>query len=702
MCASKVTENRLFTISFDGGDDSFHLWKMKMTSEMSELYEMVVDCRSFEHDLSLDKMLGQTLTLEMKKVSGTSLSSDQYLNGFVTKAIYTGQDHGYSTYRLIVRPWLWFLTLTSNCRIFQEKSTPDILKEVFQEAGFTDFKNKLSDSYDPRPYCAQFQETDFNFICRLMEQEGIYYYFEHEDGQHTMVLADSYSAHEDIKGESSLPFYSEEDHFRRGADHFWDWRHNEEIQTDEVEINDYDFTKPTSDLKANASEKKSHQLSGRTRYMYPGHYEEVSVGEKRAKVRVEEASAAYAKVYARGNVRGLRPGYLFKLDQFSDDPSQEKEYLITKAICEVSIEFARDEEQEFYDAITYEIEAVDSSVQYRKASTTPWPNMNGLQSAVVTGADGEEIWTDEYGRIKVQFHWDRDGQNDDKSSCWVRVAQMWAGKGWGGLHIPRVGQEVLVDFLDGDPDRPIVVGSVYNGEQTVPYDLPGEATKSTLKSETSKEGGGNNEFLFEDKKDEELVQLTAEKDYERTVKNNETVKIGFDKQEDGDQTIEVYNNRNLTVDQGDETYTIKTGGRTTTVEKDDALSVKSGNHTITVESGDQSISMKQGAQTVEAMKDIGVTSQTGDVKVDASAGSVKVSGTQAIELTCGGSSIKMDPMSITLTAGPSSLKLEAAQAELKGLMVTVKGDVQATVDGTLTTLKGAGITTVQGALVKIN
>lgn len=702
MCADKVTENRLFSINFDGGDDSFHLWKLEMVSEMSNLFELTVDCRSLEHDLSLDKMLGRPLTVEIKRIQGSSLSSDQFLNGFVAKAAYTGQDHGYSIYRLTVRPWIWFLTLSSNCRIFQEKSTPDILKDVFQEAGFTDFKNKLSNTYEPRPYCVQFQETDFDFVNRLMEQEGIYFYFEHEDGQHTMVLADSYSAHETIKGESSVPFYSEEDHFRRGTDHFWDWRHNEEIQTDEVEINDFDFTKPTSDLKANASEKKSHQLAGRTRYMYPGAYEEVSAGEKRAKIRVEESSAAYAKIYARGNVRGLRPGYLFSLNNFPNDPSQEKEYLVTKISCEILVEYARSEEVEFHDAIVYEIEAIDSKIQYRKPSITPWPTMSGLQSAIVTGADGEEIWTDEYGRIKVQFHWDRDGQNDDKSSCWMRVAQMWAGKGWGGLHIPRVGQEVLIDFLDGNPDRPIVVGSVYNGEQTVPYDLPSEATKSTIKSETSKEGGGNNEFLFEDKKDEELVQLTAEKDYERTVKNNETVKIGFDKQEDGDQTIEVYNNRSVTVDQGDETYSVKTGGRTTAIEKDDALTVKSGNHTITVDSGDQSISMTQGAQTVEAMKDIGLTSNTGDVKVDASAGSVKISGTQAIELTCGGSSIKMDPMSITLTAGPSLLKLEAAQAQLKGLMVTVKGDVQATVDGTLTTVKGAGITTIQGAIVKIN
>ena len=303
---------------------------------------------------------------------------------------------------------------------------------------------------------------------------------------------------------------------------------------------------------------------------------------------------------------------------------------------------------------------------------------------------------------KSSFTGDRDGQKDDKSSCWVRVAQLWAGKGWGGLHIPRIGQEVLVDFLDGNPDRPVVVGSVYNGEQTVPYNLPDEATKSTFKSETSKEGGGNNEFLFEDKKDEELVHLQAEKDYERIVKNNETVKIGFDKQEDGDQTIEVYNNRSLTVDQGDETITVKTGGRTTTIEKDDALTIKSGNHTIAVDQGDQSVTMQQGGQTVEAMKDIGVTSKTGNISIDASAGSIKINAVQKIEITCGASSIKVEPAGITLSAGASSLKLQAAQAQLQSPMVTVKGDVQATIDGTLTTLKGAGITTIQGALVKIN
>lgn len=702
MGQERVPENRLYAIKFEGADDSFHLWRLTMVSEMSELYEIQADCRSLKANLSLDKMLGQSFTVELKKPQGsTGLSPEQHLHGYVAKAAYIGQEQGYNHYRLIIRPWLWFLTLSSNSKIFQEKAVPDIIKEVFQDAGFTDFKNKLSESYTPRQYCVQFQETDFAFVSRLMEQEGIYYYFEHENGQHTMVLADASSAHSMIDGESDVPFFSEEDHFRRNQDHLWEWRYHEEIQTDEVEINDYDFTKPTSDLKANARESKSHQLAGRVKYIYPGIYEEVSDGEKRAKVRVEEANAAYARCYAKGNVRGMRPGGLFKLDSFPDDTSQEKEYLITKSTFKIIIEDARNE-HETRDSFVCETEAIESTIQFRKASTTPQPYIAGLQSAIVTGPDGEEIWTDEYGRIKIQFHWDRDGQKDDKSSCWVRVAQLWAGKGWGGLHIPRIGQEVLVDFLDGNPDRPVVVGSVYNGEQTVPYTLPDEATKSTFKSETSKEGGGNNEFLFEDKKDEELVHLQAEKDYERIVKNNETVKIGFDKQDDGDQTIEVYNNRSLTVDQGDETITVKTGGRTTTIEKDDALTIKSGNHTIAVDQGDQSITMQQGGQTVEAMKDIGVTSKTGNVSIDASAGSIKINAVQKIEITCGASSIKVEPAGITLTAGASSLKLQAAQAQLQAPMVTVKGDVQATIDGTLTTLKGAGITTIQGALVKIN
>jgi type VI secretion system secreted protein VgrG len=703
----------------------FQLWKMQVDDELGRPFNIELEMLSEKGDVTADKLLGTSLTTTITKPDG----GKRHFNGLISRFAYAGRRGRYHVYVVTLRPWLWFLTRTSDCRIFQQMTVPDILEDVFRKKnGFTDFRRSLSGTYRKWEYCVQYRETDFEFVSRLMEQEGIYFFFEHVQGKHTLVMADAPSAHSAMPGGAELPYRGGGDG-RVGQDHIQQWLRRHEVQSGAYVLQDYDFTKPNASLEARSRASRSHAHANLEQYDYPGEYTETADGTNYAKARLDELQALHHRAEGFGVSHDLAVGTKFKLVDFPRD-AENGEYLCVKAHLDVEsgeIEnFAADAENKF-DA---RFEAIEAKQHFRTLRTTRKPVIPGPQTAVVVGKEGEEIWTDQYGRVKVQFFWDREGKKDEKSSCWVRVAQVWAGKNWGAMHVPRIGQEVIVEFLEGDPDRPIITGRVYNNDQTVPYTLPENATQSGLKSRSSKEGTKDtfNELRFEDKKGEEQVYFHAEKNFDRVVENNDTTKVGFEKKDKGNQTIEIFNNQKLVVGckdaedgsqtievwknrtenvkEGDETVTIEKGNRAITVSKGNdthtvtegnrEVTVSKGNDTHTVSTGNRVVEVKQGNDThtiSTGNREVTVskghdklTVSVGNLTIDVSAGKCSISAAQAIELTCGASSIKITPSSIALAAPE----------------ISIKGDAKVAVSGAMTQVSAQGIAQIQGALVKIN
>jgi len=545
-------ENRPYKVTTPLGEDHLVFHSMSASESLGRLFEYEIELLSSDAEIPLEKMLGKNVTVRYLRYD----NEIRYFNGYVSRFSQTGIHGELYTYQATLRPWFWFLTRTSDCRIFQEMTVPDIIKEVFKGNGFSEFEDLLSGSYRNWDYCVQYRETDFNFVSRLMEQEGIYYYFKHEDGKHTLVLADSISAHDTVPGYEEVPYYPYEETSRRERDYIHEWRTTQEIQPGIYALNDFDFKKPKASLQVKSLIERSHEQAGFEIYDYPGEFYETSDGELYARARIEERQAMYEVTRGRGNVAGLDSGSLFKLTNYGRD-DQNREYLVTSTNYELGPQEYESHDSANEGLFLCELVAIDSQQPFRSPRTTPKPVVQGPQTAIVVGKSGEEIWTDEYGRVKVQFHWDRYGKSDENSSCWVRVAQIWAGKGWGGMYIPRIGQEVIVEFLEGDPDRPIITGRVYNQVNMPPYGLPGEKTKSTIKSNSSKGGGGSNEFRYEDKKGSEEIYLHGQKDWtiaiendkNQTVGHDETLAVGNnrDKSVGNDQTEAIGNNKTITV-----------------------------------------------------------------------------------------------------------------------------------------------------------
>ncbi|HYA41541.1 MAG TPA: type VI secretion system tip protein VgrG [Syntrophobacteraceae bacterium] len=520
----RTQEHRAVAIATPLGKDVLLFFRMTATESLGRLFEFQIDLLSQDPNIRFDDILGQKVTVRLDLGRGRQ----RYFSGHVSNFTQGGTVGDLYAYHATVRPWLWFLTLTANCRIFQEKKTPDIIKEVFKDQGFTDYEEALSGSYQPWEYCVQYRETDFNFVSRLMEHEGIYYYFKHENDKHTLVLSDSTSSHQPFPGYERLPFYPRDTAQRRERDHIFDWHISQEVQPGVCALNDFHFKTPKANLHAKSAIKHSHAVSDMEVYDYPGIYLESGEGEKYARVRIEERQCDHELVHSEGNARGLSVGYLFELTGFARK-DQNREYLIVSAKHDiVSDLYETGKTRDEVDIYACSFTAMPSQKPFRPARITPKPVVRGPQTAVVVGPAGSEIYTDKYSRVKLKFHWDRYSKADEKSSCWVRVSQLWAGAKWGAIHIPRIGQEVIVDFLEGDPDRPIITGRVYNDDNMPPYDLPDNATQSGIKSRSSKGGSPTNitELRFEDKKGEELIFLQAEKDLESRVKHDLVELVG--------------------------------------------------------------------------------------------------------------------------------------------------------------------------------
>src|SRR5215472_764664 len=539
--ATKYQDYRSVKVTSPFGTDALLLERFTGTEQLSQPFHVDLVLLSEKGELDADKILGKPLALALTIEQG---KPPRHFHGIVTEFSQTGIGDRLHEYRAAVRPWFWLLTRTADCRIFQGKTVPEIFKAVCQHAGFHDFEQRLASSYDPWEYCVQYRETDFNFLSRLLEQEGIFYYFEHADSKHVMVLSDDVAKCSTVDGYDQVPFYpASASDAQRERDHLQSWSFQKSFHPGTFATRDYDFEHPSPVPAGTSSISRPHNPSKFEIYDYPAEATKLNSGglERVAKVRVQELQAMQMVARGHGDAAGLAAGKLFKLTGYPRS-DLNMQYLITATSIDISAgnyQTASSASSQF----SISIEGVDAREPYRPPRVTPKPVVHGTQTAVVVGPKGEEIYTDEYGRVKVLFHWDRYGKGDESSSIFIRVGQLWAGKQWGGIHIPRIGQEVIVSFLEGDPDDPLIIGSVYNGANKPPWALPDNKTQSGILSRSTLQGTADNanEFRFEDKKGSEMVLLHAEKDQTIEVENDEAHSVGHDR------TKQVKNNETVSI-----------------------------------------------------------------------------------------------------------------------------------------------------------
>ncbi len=553
--AQEQQQKRL--LNLDGVDDLL-LTAIHGHEEMSRLFSFQLSMISSNTNISPEKVVGKNVTFSIDRGQG----SRRFFNGFVSQFAagdegLDGQGKTRREYRAEVVPWLWFLTQTADCRIFQNKTIPQIVEQIFKDLGFNDFDpGGIKGDHKEWVYCVQYRETDFNFVSRLLEQEGIFYFFKHENKKHTLVLADQIGAYQDCP-EKQVD-YPRTSGTRAIADHIASWEHEYEFRTGKWAHTDYNFETPSTSLMANT--KTTVPLPGVKKYEvydYPGEYSKKAEGQTEVKLRIQEEEVAYDVVSASSSCQTFTPGGKFTVGEHQSESEKNKSYVITSIDHSVTEQLGYETGVAPGEGYSNTFTCIPDSVTFRPARMTPKPLVSGVQTAVVVGKAGEEIYCDKYGRVKVQFHWDREGKRDEKSSCWIRVGHNMAGKKWGFMSIPRIGQEVIVDFLEGDPDRPIIVGSVYNAEQMPHYDLPTEQTKSYIKTNSSKGGKGFNEIRFEDKADKEQIFIHAERNMDTRVKNDSKARIygsrhqiiGWEKdgKKGGDQREMVYKDKQLNV-----------------------------------------------------------------------------------------------------------------------------------------------------------
>lgn len=505
------------------------LWFRQMTGTeaLSSNFEFDVTFHSKQSGLSAKAMLGQPVTLKVE----TEGKSVRHFNGICTRFASSGREGEHLLYSAKLRPWLWIASRRTDCRIFQKMTVPEIIKKVLDLYQHP-MQPKLTKTYRQWDYCVQYQESDLNFVMRLMEHEGIYFYFEHSASNHTLVFADDMDAsHSALPGKSSINYFGVDAGAVVSEEHFNSWVVREEIDSGEYFTDDYDFEHPSSELNVKRQRYMSHSHDKYQVYDWPGGYVKHGDGDAYAQRRMDMLAAEHERTQGHTTVRTMAPGYRFTL-QRCPRQDQNREYLAVAATY-----FFRDNARLSSGSgdgdadwgIT--VTSQPSSIPYRSQLLTPKPRTHGPQTAVVVGPKGEEIYTDKYGRVKVQFHWDRIGQKNEDSSCWIRVAAPWAGEKWGMVHIPRIGQEVVVDFIGGDPDYPLITGSVYNAEQMPPYGLPENKSASGLKSRATKGASATdfNEIRMEDFKGKEQLYVHAQRNYDTVVELDSSVVVGHDR-----------------------------------------------------------------------------------------------------------------------------------------------------------------------------
>ncbi len=660
--------NRPLSVTTPLGADKLLLIGLTGREAISELYcyqlELLAENGT---DVQFDKLLGQKVTAKI----GREGKEVRCFSGIVSRIAQGARDQTFTQYRFEVVPQFWLLTRGRQSRIFQSKTVPEILKKVLTGLDVT---YEIQGDFHPRNYCVQYQESDFAFASRLMEEEGIYYFFKHTASNHTMVLADTPHSHPDC--EPSKTIYEEIGGGNRPEDRVYAWLKNQELRSGKYTLWDHTFGLPGKHLDATKTTQEtvqagtvSHKLktAGNDKlelYDYPGGYagridggtpaNVFSDNKRTVDIRMQAEAAETLDIEGESSCGQFTAGYRFALERHFNANGQ---YVLTSVEHEARLtgDYRSDNAQHGFE-YQNSFHSIPFALPFRPARLTPLPRVYGTQSAVVAGPSGEEIPTDKYGRIKVQFPWDREGQNDGASSCWLRVATPWAGKQWGIIHIPRMGQEVIVDFIDGDINQPIVVGSVYNAEQMPPYALPGNKTQSGIRSRSSLDGSpaNCNEIRFEDKMGSEQILVHAEKNRDIEVEHDETHWVGHD------QTIKIDNNQTLTVKQN----------RTTELTQgNDSLTIKMGNASTEISMGNSSMRIKMGNSAT---------------KLDL--GKSETEAMQSIELKVGQSSIKLDQMGVTI----------------KGMMISIEGQIQTDVKGLMTNVNASAMLTCKGAITMIN
>lgn len=670
MAAPFTQQNRVIQITTPLGKDVLLLQGFSGQEAISSLFHFDLDLLAENRqNVSFDSLIGQKVSIQVL------LPGDQkrYFHGILSSFSQGGRDHLFTRYRAEMVPQLWLLTHKVQSRIFQNMTVPDILKKVLEGLDIT---WEIQGTFQPRDYCVQYRESDFQFASRLMEEEGIYYFFKHSDSSHKMVVANTPQSHPDLPGESRI-IYEETGGGTREEERIYQWEKLQELRSGKYTLWDHCFELPKKHLEAEKTiletvqaGKTTHKLKigGNDKleiYDFPGAYAQRFDGvdpgggdrssdlnkifddnQRTVGIRMQQEGMLSMLISGASNCRHFTSGYKFNLARHFNGDGQ---YVLTSCshVAKHGFDAATgmDASDSHYSNV---FTCIPLALPFRPPRVTPRPFVHGSQTAVVVGPAGEDIFTDKYSRIKVQFHWDRQGKNDADSSCWVRVGTPWAGNQWGIVHIPRIGQEVIVDFLEGDPDQPIVVGSVYNAEQMPPYKLPDNKTQSGIKSRSSLQGGSDdfNELRLEDKKGSEEIYFHAQKDFNRVVENDDTLKVG------NDQTIEIKNNRTEVVKEGNEKVTIDQGNRD--------VKISMGNETLKISMGNQQTNIDLGQSETEAM--------------------------QSIELKVGQSSVKLDQMGVTI----------------KGMMITIEGQVQVQVKGLMTQIQGSAMLQEQGGIIMIN
>jgi type VI secretion system secreted protein VgrG len=719
------------------GSDKLFLRGFTGREGVSELFRFDLDLIAENTlDVQFDQVLGKHFTIKLKLPQG-----ERQFDGICMRFAQGERDArntAFTAYRAEIVPQFWLLTRKAQSRIFQNLSVPDILKKVLQGL---DVDYQIKGTFQPRNYCVQYRESDFNFASRLMEEEGIFYFFKHSDGSHKMVVANTPDAHPDVPGESTIT-YEDLPGGYRDDDRIADWEKAQEIRSGKYTLWDHCFELPHKHLEAEkkiqdtvTAGKVSHKLTAGDNsklelYDWPGEYAQRFDGvdkgggdrsadlqkifqdnTRTVEIRMQQEALDGLRIRGGSNCRNLTSGYKFTLEKhFNGDGA----YVLTRVRHTAS--GAGDYRAGETGAFQYQntFECIPSGLPFRPAQATPKPLVQGSQTAVVVGPSGEEIFTDKYGRVKVQFHWDREGKMNQDSSCWIRVSTLWAGKQWGMVHIPRIGQEVVVDFLEGDPDQPLIIGSVYNADMMPPFPLPAEKTQSGLKTRSSLHGNQEtfNELTFDDKKGSELVYLRAEKDLtiavenceahwvgsdrSKTVGHDETTHVEHDRTEtvDNNETITIHANRTETVDQ-DETITIN-GNRTETVAKDESVTIGGDrsktigkNETMTIGKNEtiaiggsliisvaDQITFQVGAATLDMKKDgtIELTGKdlkvVGSQEVKVSAPEVAATGMKEVKIGVGAQSVTCDVSQVS-TSGAMISSSAVGTHEITGALVKI-------------------------------
>ena len=723
-----IQEGRLFSLQTSLGPDVLLLESFTGREAMSHLFRFELEMVSEEEDIKPVDIVGKLVKFELQSQAG----EPRVFNGHISR-FSAGEraDSGFRRYRATVVPWLWFLTKTSDCRVFQGKNAVEIAEQIFGEYGFSDYDASNVRTAPPSlPYCVQYRETDFNFLSRLWEDAGIFYFFRHDGDRHVLVLADSTAAYQDCPEHEvrcvpgSLT-----------GNHIYRWEHQYEFVSGQHTNLDYNYETPSTRLMSQVPTVLDLPDAPKWEiYDFPGEYPDKSQGDAKTQVRMEEEEAAFHVVEAESNCVTFCVGGKFLLKDHDRCPSENGKAYSILSISHAAVDpsFAYEGAKTARYSNTFL--CTPEKVVFRPPRTSVKPFVHGPQTALVVGPSGEEIYTDDQGRVKVQFHWDREGKKDEKSSCWIRVAQNWAGKTWGSFFLPRIGQEVVVHFMEGDPDCPLVTGGVYNPEQMPPVSLPGSKTQTTIKTRSTKGGGpaNFNEIRFEDKKGGEELYIHAEKDNtfivendrnknvghdeSSSIGNNRTEKVGVDEKitigsnrtekVGADEKVDIGANRTKTVGSNDTLTVGANQSRTISGNRDDKVS---GNETRSV-SGDRTRSVS-GSESVtvslQRTHKVGINETIGvgvaqEITVGAEQ-TVKVGANQTITVGADQSTSVGANQTNSITAGRKSTVGEDDQLDVtKKLTITAGEEISITTGKASIVLKKDGTITINGKDITID